>query len=321
MADKTQILPSWNAGLARKAIVEFVARVTDEKSADYVPPQARIAVFDNDGTLWCEQPVQVQLFFAFARLDEMAEHDPSLKERQPYKAFLERDFKAIHAMGKKAAFEFGFATHSGLSADEFDEIARDWLMTAKHPKLGRLFVDNVYQPQLELLDYLRTNGFTPFIVSGGGIDLIRAFSEERYKIPRHQVIGSSVKSHYELRDGRIEIVKMHEINSFDDRQVKAQNIYLHIGRRPILAFGNSDGDLAMMRYTKAGHGPSLAMLLHHDDGTREFAYDRGFKLSPLAEALDKAEEYGFEVASMRRDWNTVFAADSTAREASGVAAA
>ncbi|UVF21616.1 haloacid dehalogenase-like hydrolase [Microvirga terrae] len=304
MAD--QPLPSWNEGPARSAILDFVARVTVEGGPDYVPPSERIATFDNDGTLWCEQPLQSQFFFAFDRLEELARKDPTLRERQPYKAFLERDIAAIHSLGKQAAFEVAFATHSGMTADEFATIARNWLMTARHPKLGVPFTQCVYRPQIELLSYLRANGFKIFIVSGGGIELIRAFAEDNYGVPPEQVIGSSVRLRFEGSGGRADLVRLSELNSFDDREVKPANIALHIGRRPILAFGNSDGDLAMLRYTLAGNGQRLALLLHHDDEEREFAYDREFRLSPLVEALDKAAEYGITVVGMKRSWKTVF---------------
>jgi phosphoserine phosphatase len=302
----TDPLPSWNDGAAKSAILDIIARVTREGGPDYVPPAERIATFDNDGTLWCEQPMQVQLFFAFDRLKALAAKDPSLKERQPFKAFLDRDFKTIHALGKQAAFEVAFATHAGVTEEEFDAIARDWFATAKHPKLGRLFTDLTYRPQVELLAYLRAHGFKTYIVSGGGIDLIRAFAEAAYGIPREQVIGSSVKLRFDADGERTGLMKLAELNSFDDREVKAQNIGLHIGRRPILAFGNSDGDLAMLRYCKTGAGARLALLVHHDDAEREFAYDREFRLSPLVEALDHADEDGITLVSMKRDWNMVF---------------
>jgi hypothetical protein len=300
-------LPSWNDGAARTAIADFVAAVTKENGTDFVPPAERIACFDNDGTLWCEQPVQVQLFFAMDRLKALAEKDPSLREKQPYKAFLERDLKTIAALGKKGAFEFGMATHAGMDEEAFDSIARDWFATARHPKMGRLFRHNTYRPQIELLDYLRQNRFKTFIVSGGGIELMRAFAEEAYGIPREQVIGSSVKLKYRLdKDGHTALMKQPEIGSFDDREVKAENIGLHIGRRPILVFGNSDGDLAMMRHAKSGRRKSLALLLHHDDAGREFAYDRDFKLSPLVDALDHAASYDITIVSMKSDWKVVF---------------
>jgi len=299
-------LPSWNGGAAKAAIVDFVARVTKRGGADFVAPADRVATFDNDGTLWCEQPVQVQVFFAMARLHALAEKDPTIREREPFKAFLDHDLEKIHALGKDAVFEMAFATHAGVTDDEFDAIATAFLASAKHPKVNRLFTRCTYRPQIELLEYLRANGFRTFIVSGGGIDLIRAFAEEAYGVMKEHVVGSSVKTRFEIRDGRAVLVKLADLQSFDDRDVKPQNIRLHIGRRPILAFGNSDGDLPMLRYAKASEGASLALLLHHDDGDREFVYDREFRLSPLVDALDNAKTYGLEVVSMKRDWNRVF---------------
>ena len=299
-------LESWHDGAAKSAIVDFVARVTKEGGAEYVPPAERVAVFDNDGTLWCEQPIQVQIFFLIDRAKELAAKDPALKERPAFRALLERDFGALLANGKQGAMELFAATHAGMSEDEFDAIARSWLASAQHPKFGRLFKRCTYRPQVELLGYLRDNGFKTYIVSGGGVDLIRAFAEEAYGIPREQVIGSSMKLRFEIKDGRPHLMKVGELGSFDDREAKPANIGLHIGRRPLLAFGNSDGDLAMMRYTKGGAGPRLALLLRHDDSEREFAYDREFKLSPLSEALDKAADYGITVVSMKRDWKVIF---------------
>jgi len=301
-------LPSWNDGAAKTAILGFLARVTRKGGADFVPPVERIATFDNDGTLWCEQPIQVQGFFLVDRVKKLAAKDPGLKERQPFKALLEQDMKTLHGLGKQALLQLGFATHAGVSEEEFDRVARDWLGTAKHPQFGRLFKQCTYQPQIELLDLLRKNGFKTFIVSGGGVDFIRAFAEEAYSIPREQVIGSSVKLRFEAHGDRTAIMKLAELNSFDDREVKPANIALHVGRRPILAFGNSDGDLAMLRYARGGSGARLALLIHHDDAEREVAYDREFRLSPLAEALDKADQYGITLVSMKRDWNTVFGA-------------
>lgn len=303
-------LPSWNDGAAKSAILDFVAHVTNEGGPDFVPSAERIATFDNDGTLWCEQPLQVQFFFAHDRRKALLEKDPSLKDRQPFKAFIEQDMKTIHDLGKKGFFEVAAAEHAGMTEEEFDKVVSDWLATATHPKFGRLFKHCIYRPQVELLQYLRDNGFKTFIVSGGGIDLMRAFAEEAYGIAREHVIGSSVQTRFEIRDGRADLMKLAEINSFDDREVKPANIGLHIGRRPILAFGNSDGDLAMLRYTKSGKGARMALLIHHDDAEREVAYDREFKLSPLAEALDKAGEYGITVVSMKRDWKTVFDANA-----------
>ena len=235
-------LPSWCTGIAKSAVVDFVARVTKEGSSDFVAPAERIATFDNDGTLWCEQPMQVQLFFAQHRLKELAANDPTLRERQPYKAFLEDDMKTLAALGKKVLFEIALATHANITTDEFDRMVRAWFRTTEHPKLRWPIAECVYRPQLELLSFLRENGFKNFIVSGGGVDFMR----------------------------------------------------------------NSDGDLAMLRYTTSGPRPHLALLLHHDDGKREFAYDRDFRLSPLAEALDRAVDYGITVVSIKRDWHTVF---------------
>lgn len=303
----TDQLPSWRDGQIKTAILEFVAAVTAAGSPDFIPAPARIAVFDNDGTLWCEQPAQPQVLFSLERAAELAAADPSLKTREPFRAFLERDMKAIHALGKEGVFAFAFAIHAGMTVEAFDQVVRDWLARARHPTLKRPYTELVYQPQLELLALLRANGFKTFIVSGGGVDFMRAFAEAVYGVPPEQVIGSSVKLRFDPADtGPCQLTKLAELGSFDDREVKAQNIGLHIGRRPVLAFGNSDGDLAMMRYTVSGPGRRLALLLHHDDAAREVAYDREFRLSPLVEALDHADRYGVRLVSMQRDWATVF---------------
>jgi phosphoserine phosphatase len=296
------MLGSWNEGAAKSAIVDFVARVTKEGGKDYVAPAERIATFDNDGTLWCEQPLQVQILFLIDRVKVMAAKDPSLGARQPFKAVLERDRKTLHELGKKGLQELFMATHSGMLQEEFEAIVRDWFASAQHPKFARPFDRVTFQPQVELLEYLRANGFRTFIVSGGGVDFMRVIVEQAYGIPRDQVVGSSAKLALETKDGRTVLRKLGELLSFDDREEKVRNIGLHIGRRPILAFGNSDGDLAMLRYTEG-----LRLLVHHDDAEREAAYDRDFKLSPLNEALDKAQEYGITVVSMKRDWKAVFA--------------
>jgi phosphoserine phosphatase len=301
-----QSLPSWNDGAAKSAILDFVARVTEPGGAEFVPQAGRIATFDNDGTLWSEQPLQAQFYFAFDRVKQLSSKDPTMSERQPFKAVLEHDYSTLFGLGKQALFELAFATHAGITDEDFEQAASRWFATARHPKFGRLFKECTYRPQVELLAYLRENGFKTYIVSAGGLDFMRAFAEEAYGISREQVIGSSVKLRYDLTDNQVSLVKLPELNSFGDREVKALNIGLHIGRRPLLAFGNSDGDLAMMRYAKSGSGPRLALLLHHDDAAREAAYDREFRLSPLAEALDKAEDYGITVVSMKRDWNVVF---------------
>jgi hypothetical protein len=305
MADN-QPLPSWNDGAPKSAILDFVARVTKQGGSEFVPPGERFATFDNDGTLCCEQPLQMQFFFVFDRVKELAAKDPTLAERQPFKAVLEHDYNTLFGLGLQALYELAFATHAGITDEEFDEIAREWLAAAKHPKIGRLFKQCTYRPQVELLAYLRENGFKTYIVSAGGADFMRAFVDEAYGVPREQVIGSSVKLRFDAGGDRVSLSKLSELNLFNDREAKPLSIGLHIGRRPLLAFGNSDGDLAMMRYAKSGAGPRLALLLHHDDAEREAAYDREFRLSPLSEALDKAHDYGITVVSMKRDWKVVF---------------
>jgi len=309
----TDPLPSWNDGRARSAILDFVEAVTREGGPDYVAPAERIAAFDNDGTLWCEQPIQVQGFFLADRVKQLAAADPALAQRQPFKAFIEHDHAALHALGEQGIQELFFATHAGMTEQEFAAIARTWLDKALHPTLGRRFVDNLYRPQLELLAWLRGSGFRTFIVTGGGVDFVRAFAEQGYGIPPEQVIGSSAKIGFEIVEDRPVLRKLAELGSFNDREAKPANIGLHIGRRPILSFGNSDGDLAMLRYTLGGEGRRLGLLLHHDDAEREFAYDREFHLSPLTEALDQADAYGITVVSMLRDWGTVFADKDHAR--------
>ena len=300
-------MPSWWRGATKTAVLEFVEAVTTAGSPDFVPPPERIAVFDNDGTLWCEQPAQAQVLFACDRAAELAAAHPSLKAREPFRAFLDRDMKAIEALGKEGRFAFAFAIHAGMTVEAFQRLVRDWLDKARHPTLQRPYDQTVYQPQLELLAHLRASGFKTFIVSGGGVDFMRAFAERVYGVPPEQVIGSSVKLRFDAAGvGPCELTKLAELDSFDDREVKVENIGLHIGRRPILAFGNSDGDLAMMRYTVSGPGRRLALLLHHDDAEREVAYDREFRLSPLVEALDNAARYGLTVVSMKRDWEAVF---------------
>lgn len=314
----TSPLPSWRHGAIRTAILDFVEAVTTE-GPQFVPEADRIAVFDNDGTLWCEQPVQVQVAFCQDRLKALARANPTLADRQPYKAFLEHDLATLHALGKKGVFEIAFSVHTGMTLEAFRETAGAWLAEARHPKLGRRYLDLVYQPQLELLAYLRANGFQTWVVSGGGADFIRTFAEARYGVPPSQVIGSTVRTQVQETSGRLNLFKLAQLDSFDDREVKVENIGLHIGRRPILAFGNSDGDLAMMRYTLSGPGRRLALLLHHDDEDREFAYDRDFRLSPLAEALDHADAYGLRRVSIARDWAQVFPPDEASSDRSRAA--
>ena len=302
----SESLASWNDGPAKSAILDFIACVTREGGPEFAPPAERIATFDNDGTLCCEQPLQTQFFFAFNRVKELSAKDPTMAARQPFKAVLEHDYNTLFGLGLQALYELAFATHAGMTDEEFDQIARGWLATSKHPEIDRLFKQCVYRPQVELLEYLRQNGFKTYIVSAGGVDFMRAFADEAYGVPREQVIGSSVKLRFDAGGDRVSLSKLSELNIFNDREAKPLSIGLHIGRRPLLAFGNSDGDLPMMRYAKSGSGPRLALLLHHDDAEREVAYDREFRLSPLAEALDKAQDYGFTLVSMKRDWKAVF---------------
>ena len=302
----TDPLPSWREGAAKQAIVSFVEAVTKEGGSDFLPPAERIATFDNDGTLWCEHPMLAQVYFAKALLERLAAEKPELRADPKFKPFLDRDVPAIFALGKRGILEVVARLHAGTSEERFQAIAREWLADARHPVSGRLFTQMTYQPQLELLGYLRANGFMVFIVSGGGIDLIRSFSEEVYGIPRSQVVGSWVKTEVQDQGGVSQLGKLAELGCFDDREAKVQNIGLHIGRRPVFAFGNSDGDMAMLHYTKSGGGRRLALLVHHDDAEREYAYDREFRLSPLGEALDRADELGFQLVSMKRDWARVF---------------
>lgn len=300
-------LASWRDGKIKSAIMRFVERITAPGGPDFLPPADRVATFDNDGTLWCERPLQAQLYFAHDRLEKLAAADPSLRERESFRACLDVDVPAIKRLGKQGIFGAIAAAHAGITQDAFDSLARDWINSAQNPKLGRRFRDLAYGPQLELLAYLRAHDFRIFVVSAGGTDLMRSFSEEVYGIPRANIIGSYMKTRVEQRDGVTQLVKLAELGCFNDREAKPQSIDVMVGRRPILAFGNSDGDLAMLRYTVSGEGPRLALLLHHDDAEREFAYDRDFVLSPLAEALDRAAELGINVVSMKHDWSGVFA--------------
>lgn len=299
-------LASWNEGTAKSTIVGFVERVCADGGSDFVPPAERIAVFDNDGTLWCEYPMQVQVFFALAEVHRLVTQDPALLTKPAFKAMVEGDLKTLASLPKREVFEPAFATHAGMTVEEFRTKARQWLQSARHPKLGQLFTQGAFVPMRELLDYLRANGFRTYIVTGGGVEFVRVCAEQLYGIPPEQVIGSSTRMQAEVQGRDIVLRKRPELGSFDDREEKVVNIALHIGRRPIFAFGNSDGDLAMLRYTLGGAGPRQAWYVHHDDGEREFAYDRDFKLSPFKEGLEHANEYGIGVVSMRHDWQRVF---------------
>jgi phosphoserine phosphatase len=299
-------LPSWTDGPTKQAIVAFVRTVTDKLSPEFVPPEQRIATFDNDGTLWAEQPMYFQGFFTFDRVKALASQHPEWKDKQPFKAILENDTKALVASGEKGAVDVLRASHAGMTTQEFERIVKDWLTTAKHPRFNKPLTDLVYAPMLELLAYLRGNGFKTYIVSGGGIEFVRTFSEERYGIPPEQVIGSNIVTKFEVRDGRPVLVREPKLDFFDDGPGKPVGIQKFIGRRPIAAFGNSDGDLQMLQWTAAGVGPRFMFLVHHTDAEREWAYDRQSPVGRLDKALDEAQRCGWTVVDMKKDWKQVF---------------
>jgi phosphoserine phosphatase len=299
-------LPSWNDGPTKKAILEFVAAVTDEKGKDYVAPADRIATFDNDGTMWVEYPMYTQALFAFDRVKKLAPQHPEWKTTQPFKGVLEDDMKAVGASGMKGLMAIIMATHSGMTAAEFDKDVSDWLGTNKQPKFKRLYTECIYQPQLELLKHLRANGFKTFIVSGGGIAFMRTFSEKTYGIPTEQVVGSSVVAEFQDKDGKPALVRQPKIDFINDKAGKPVGIYQHIGRRPILAFGNSDSDMQMIEYTMAGEGRRMGLFVHHTDADREYAYDRKSHVGTLDKALDKADITGWIIVDMKKDWKQIF---------------
>ena len=289
-AATAQPLPSWNEGPAKARILAFVQAVTDKAGKDFVPPAERIAVFDNDGTLWCEQPMYVQMAFVLDRVKELAPKHPEWKTQQPFKAVLERDFKALAAQGEKGVVQILAATSTGMSAEDFNRIAGGWIANARHPRFKRPYTELVYQPMLELLAYLRANEFKTFIVSGGGIEFMRAFAEKVYGIPPEQVVGSSGKTKFELRDGKPVLVKMPGIHFIDDKDGKPVGLQMHIGRRPIAA----------------GSGPRFCLYVHHSDAECEWAYDRQSSIGRLDKGLDEAQAKGWTVVSMKDDWKTVF---------------
>jgi phosphoglycolate phosphatase-like HAD superfamily hydrolase len=300
-------LPSWNEGATKQRIVAFVNSVTEKGGKNFVPPAERIATFDNDGTLWAEQPMYFQLLFALHRVGVLAPQHPEWKTREPFASLLKGDVKGALAGGERAIFEIVMATHAGMTTEEFDKSVREWITTARHPKTKKLYSEMIYQPMLELLRYLRANGFKTFIVSGGGVEFMRVFSQRVYGIPPEQVIGSTGKVKFELRDGRPVLVKLPEVDFIDDKEGKPVAINKFIGRRPIAAFGNSDGDLQMLQWTTAGSGPRFALIVHHDDAQREFAYDRKSHIGTLDKAWDEAKAKGWTVVSMKNDWKKIFA--------------
>lgn len=299
-------LPSWNDRAAKQAIVSFVERVTKEGSADFVPVPERIAVFDNDGTLWCEQPLYFQGLFVNDRIKALAPQHPDWKTTEPFASVLKGDIKGVAASGEKGLVKMVMATHAGMTTEEFSQVVADWLATGRHPKFKRPYTELAYQPMLELLFYLRANSFKTFIVSGGGIEFMRVFAEKVYGVPPEQVVGSSGKLKFELRDGQPVLMKLPEVDFVDDGPGKPVGISKFIGRRPILAFGNSDGDLQMLQYTAGGKRQSLMLILHHDDAVREYAYDRRSPVGKLDIALDEAQQRGWTVVSMKQDFNMVF---------------
>ncbi len=301
-------LPSWNNGKAKQAIIAFVTKVTKAGSPDFVPPAERIATFDNDGTLWAEQPIYVQLAFALERVKVLKVQHPEWKDKEPFASILKGDLKGALAGGEKALLELVGATHTGMTTEEFEKIATDWIATAKHPKTGRLYTEMAYQPMVELLAYLRAYGFKTFIVSGGGVEFMRAFAEKVYGIPPEQVIGSSGKLKFEIRDEKPVFVKLAELDYWDDKEAKPIAIQKHIGRRPVAAFGNSDGDLQMLQWTAAGSGPRFCLYVHHTDADREWAYDRESHIGRLDKGLDEAKSKGWTVVDMKQDWKIIFPA-------------
>ncbi|WP_300336637.1 HAD family hydrolase [Accumulibacter sp.] len=304
-------LPSWNDGKAKQSIVNFVTKVTEAGSPDFVPAPQRIATFDNDGTLWAEQPVYFQLLFAIDRVKALAPQHPEWQTQEPFASLLKGDLKGVMAGGEKALLEIVMATHAGMTTEEFEKTVKDWLATARHPKTGKLYTEMVYQPMLEVLTYLRANGFKTFIVSGGGIEFMRPWTEKVYGVPPEQVVGSSIKTQWEVRSGKPALVRLPEINFIDDKTGKPVGINAHIGRRPIAAFGNSDGDQQMLEWTQAGSGARLMMLVHHDDAKREWAYGPESKIGTFSDALmAEANQRGWTVISMKNDWKKAFAFDN-----------
>jgi len=306
----TDVLLSWNEAQSKQAIIEFVDTVTDKTSKQYIPPAERIAVFDNDGTLWSEQPLYFQLAFALDRIKTLAPQHPEWKDTQPFKAALEGDLNTIIADGHHALLELVMASHAGNTTEEFTQIVKDWLKTARHPKTGRLYTEMIYQPMLELLHYLRDNRFKIYIVSGGGIEFMRPWTEAVYGIPPEQVIGSSIVTKFEMRDGTPTLVRLPEINFINDKEGKPVAINQYIGRQPVAAFGNSDGDLQMLQWTCKGHNvrnnERFCLYIHHTDAEREWAYDRASHIGRFDKGLDEAAAEGWTVVDMKQDWKTVF---------------
>jgi hypothetical protein len=309
VASAADPLPSWNEGAAKQAVVQFVNGVTNRAGPKYVAPAERIAVFDNDGTLWVEQPMYVQLAFVLDRVKGLAPKHPEWQEKPPFKAALANDLQALAASGERGLVELVMATHAGMTAQQFDKVVTDWLAKARHPKFKRPYTELVYQPMLELLAYLRANGFKTYIVSGGGLEFMRPWTEKVYGVPPEQVVGSTIKTKYEFQEGKPVIVRLPEVDFIDDKAGKPVGIHKFIGRRPLAAFGNSDGDLEMLQWTAAGPGARLMLLVHHTDAQREFAYDRQSPIGRLDKALNMATRRGWVVVDMQKDWKRIFPSD------------
>lgn len=299
-------LPSWNETASKKAIIDFVTAVTDKDGADFVAPENRIATFDNDGTLWVEAPIYTQLIFAIDRIKELAPEHPEWQTTQPLKALLEGDMKTVGESGMEGLMQIVMASHAGMTEAEFEATVSDWFASAKQDRFDRPYNRLIYQPQLELLDYLRDNDFITYIVSGGGISFMRPMTMEAYGIPPEQVIGSRIATEYQIIDGMPSLVRMPEIDFIDDKEGKPVGIMQGIGRRPILAFGNSDGDMQMIEFTTAGDGLRLGLYVHHTDAEREYAYDRDGHVGVLDKAWDRAADEGWIIVDMKSDWNTIF---------------
>jgi phosphoglycolate phosphatase-like HAD superfamily hydrolase len=299
-------LPSWNDGASKKSIIDFVTKTTKQGSADFVPVSDRVACFDNDGTLWSEQPMYFQLAFAIDRIKAMAPEHPEWKKTQPFQALLEGDIKTALSGGEKALMQIIGTTHSGMPTEAFEKTVKDWMATATHPVKKKRYNELIYQPMVELLNYLRANGYKTFIVSGGGVDFMRPWVEKAYGIPPDQVVGSSGKVKYDTLNGRPVLIKLPEINFIDDKEGKPVGIHQYIGKRPIFTAGNSDGDYAMLQWTSTGSGPRFGMIVHHTDGQREWAYDRKSHIGNLERGLDDAKKYNWQVVDMKNDWNKIY---------------
>ena len=304
-------LASWNEGAAKQSVLDFVRRVTTEGSPDFVPVPERIATFDNDGTLWCEQPLPVQLYFVLDRVRALAPQHPEWKTNEPFASLLKGDLKAALAGGERALLELAMATHTGMTTVEFEQIVKDWIAAAKHPKTGRLFTEMIYQPMFELLEYLRANGFKTYIVSGGGIEFMRAWAERVYGIPPEQIVGSCGGLQFVMKDDKPVLEKLPTVDFVDDGPGKPVGIQRFIGRRPVAAFGNSDGDLQMLEWTTSGDGLRLGMIVHHTDAEREWAYDRNSPIGKLDKAMDEASSRGWTLIDMKKDWKRIYAFEAT----------